>query len=289
MMKSSQISYFYLGLRVVIYLVTAFILFSLYSFFFYTRPKRYVSTVDPSDLGFAYQDLTLKTKDNISLAGWFIPNKDSFKAVVVCHGYPMDKGDVLEIAQFLAKDYNLFLFDFRAMGRSEGKFSTVGWKEREDFLSAVEFLRRKGFKDIGAIGFSMGAAVILMSESPDIKCIVSDSSYAVLEPIAEHLFKNFAIFQRPLAKAVKFLTVLFLGVDIAKVSPVNYISRINAPVLLIHSKQDEEIPVEHVYRLHDANRKSKIWVLPEGHHIQGFMAQQKEYMRKVSEFFKDNL
>jgi len=288
-MKSRRNSYFYLGLRVVIYIITAFILFSLYSFFLYTRPKRYVSAVNPLDFGLAYQDVTLKTKDNISLAGWFIPNKDSPKAIVVCHGYPMDKGDILEIAQFLAKDYNLLLFDFRAMGKSKGKFSTAGWKEREDFLSAVDFLRKRGFKDIGAIGFSMGAAVILMSESPDIKCIVSDSSYAKLELILEDLFKNFDIFQRPLAKTVKFWARLFLGVDIAKVSPVNYISSISVPVFLIHSKQDSEIPVEHVYMLHEANRKSKIWVLPEGHHIQGFMAQQKEYIQKISEFFKENL
>lgn len=288
-MKSRRNSYFYLGLRVVIYIITAFILFSLYSFFLYTRPKRYVSAVNPLDFGLAYQDVTLKTKDNISLAGWFIPNKDSPKAIVVCHGYPMDKGDVFEIAQFLAKDYNLLLFDFRAMGKSKGKFSTAGWKEREDFLSAVDFLRKRGFKDIGAIGFSMGAAVILMSESPDIKCIVSDSSYAKLELILEDLFKNFDIFQRPLAKTVKFWARLFLGVDIAKVSPVYYISSISVPVFLIHSKQDSEIPVEHVYMLHEANRKSKIWVLPEGHHIQGFMAQQKEYIQKISEFFKENL
>jgi len=288
-MKSRRNSYFYLGLRVVIYIITAFILFSLYSFFLYTRPKRYVSAVNPLDFGLAYQDVTLKTKDNISLAGWFIPNKDSPKAIVVCHGYPMDKGDILEIAQFLAKDYNLLLFDFRAMGKSKGKFSTAGWKEREDFLSAVDFLRKRGFKDIGAIGFSMGAAVILMSESPDIKCIVSDSSYAKLELILEDLFKNFDIFQRPLAKTVKFWARLFLGVDIAKVSPVYYISSISVPVFLIHSKQDSEIPVEHVYMLHEANRKSKIWVLPEGHHIQGFMAQQKEYIQKISEFFKENL
>jgi len=40
------------------------------------------------------------------------------------HGYPMDKGNIFGMVSFLAKKYNLLLFDFRAMGKSEGFFTT---------------------------------------------------------------------------------------------------------------------------------------------------------------------
>jgi len=262
---------------------------SLYFFYFYIHPRRFISEFSPKDFGLAYEDIALKTKDGIKLAGWFIPQKNSTKALIVCHGYPADKGNLLGIVAFLAPHYNLLLFDFRGLGKSQGKFSTGGWKEREDFLAAVSFLKERGFNDMGAFGFSMGGAVILMANSQGIKAIVSDSAYKDLDAILNLIFQNFGVLRHPFVWLSKLWARIFLKMDVELVSPLIYISQIKAPIFLIHSQQDSQIPVEHAYQLHQRNPKSMLWVIPEADHGSGFALWSKEYQQKVLKFFQDNL
>ena len=149
-------------LRLIIYPSALCLVFSAVMFYLYAHPKRYVS---PSNLGRvagAAENIRLTASDGVELDGWFIPNTKSDKALIICHGYPMDKGNVLGFTSFLAKDFNLLLFDFRAMGKSGGYFSTGGWRETKDVTAAVNFLKAKGFAHIGAFGFSMGAILACM-------------------------------------------------------------------------------------------------------------------------------
>ena len=162
--------------RLVAYSILLIGTLSLYVFLTSIRPPRHITKITPASLGFDYEDITLLTDDNIKLAGWFIPGKNVGKeAIIVCHGYPADKGNVLSFAVFLHDDFNLLFFDFRAMGKSEGKITTAGWKERGDFLAAVKYLRSRGMEKIGALGFSMGGAVIIMANSPDVDAIVTET------------------------------------------------------------------------------------------------------------------
>jgi len=294
-------------LRLIIYGLIIYVVLSLYFMYVYIHPTRFVSKIAPKDLGLEYEDITLKTKDGLKLAGWFIPHlstvrdasvqkgagfipqKKSRKAVIVCHGYPADKGDVLELAAFLAPHYNLLFFDFRAMGKSEGKFSTGGWMEREDFLAAIRFLKERGFSDIGAFGFSMGGAVILMSESPDIKAIVSDSSYVSLDSVLNLIFKNFGFLRYPFVSIIKLWARLFFKADLERASPLKYISKIKAPIFLIHSQKDSQIPLGHAQLLHKESPQSLLWIIPGADHGEGFGLRQREYQEKVLKFFQEHL
>ncbi len=274
-------------LRIIIYSLLISILLSLYFFFLYIFPQRTISRFTPKQWLLEYQDIALITKDRLKLAGWFIPNKKSSKVIIVCHGYPMDKGDVFGISEFLARDYNLLLFDFRAMGKSQGRISTSGWREREDFLAAVKCLKEKGFTDIGAFGFSMGAAAIFLADSPDIKCIVSDSSYAKLETVAGMIFANFGPLRYPLTQLMKFWAELILDIDFNTVAPVNYIAKLKIPILLIHCQKDTHIPVTEALQLHKANSQSELLLILEGDH--GESVYSNEYEKRVLKLFQDNL
>jgi uncharacterized protein len=273
--------------RIIIYPLAVCVLFSLYIFVLYIFPKRTISPFTPKQWVMQYQDIALATKDGLQLSGWFIPNKNSRKAIIVCHGYPMDKGDVFGVTEFLARDYNLLYFDFRAMGRSQGRVSTSGWRERNDFLAAVRFLKDKGFKDIGAMGFSMGAAVIFLAESPDIKCIVSDSSYARLRTAVGVIFTNFGLLRAPLIEMVRLWSALFLRVDINSAAPVDFISKMKIPVLLIHCRTDTHIPVAEALELHKANPASELLLIPQGDH--GESVYSNDYEPMISGFFRKNL
>lgn len=278
--------YLKIAWRIIIYSVLVIGGLSLYTFLTSIRPLRYITPVTPTDLGLAYEDITIITEDNIKLSGWFIPSENAGKkAIIICHGYPADKGNVLSFATFLHDKFNLLFFDFRAMGKSGGKITTAGWRERKDFLAAVESLKSKGMKKIGALGFSMGGAVIIMADSPDVVAIVSESAYADLESMLHLMYRNFWFFRYPFVYATRLWSHLLLGVNLSDVSPKDFIKDIKVPMLLIHSEMDSQIPVEHAQALKKANPDAELWIIDEADHGGIWGALRSQYEGRISKFF----
>jgi len=89
---------------------------------------------------------------------------------------------------------NLFSFDFSGCGNSEGKWVTLGWKERDDLAAVVTYLvSLNTVSKIGVYGRSMGGACSLMymADHPDqISCAVIDSSFSEFNSIMDHLAKE---------------------------------------------------------------------------------------------------
>lgn len=258
---------------------------SIYGFYIAVHPRKYVSNITPSSFRLDYENVTFKTRDNIKLKGWFIPSKKTNKTIIIAHGYPFDKGNVLGYAEFLHKNYSLLFFDFRAMGESEGKFTSVGYCEKEDLLAAIKYLKNRGIKDIAAIGFSLGAAVILMTNSPDIKAIVADSSYANIDMMVKAMYRQFFIFKYPFVYLTKLIAKLFLGIDTSKVSPLKEIKKIKVPVLLIHGEKDSQINVKNSILLHEANPKTQLWIVKNADHGEAHAIVKEEYEDKILKFF----
>lgn len=274
-------------LRMILYGAVVVLALSLPPVFSYISPPRKVTGISPASYNLEFQDIILHTKDGVDLSGWFVPNKDSDKAVIVCHGYPMDKGDIFGGTAFLAGHYNLLFFDFRAMGKSSGRISTMGWREREDVLAAVRFLKAKGFTRIGAFGFSMGASAVLMANSPDIGCIVGDSSYAELDHILPRAFRGSGPLQNFSVAAAKACARIFFGADTGDIAPVKSISGMRIPILLIHCAGDRVIPADEARQLHRANPGSVLWLIPGCGH--GESPASGEYEKIVTGFFNTHL
>ncbi|MBI2651860.1 alpha/beta fold hydrolase, partial [Candidatus Woesearchaeota archaeon] len=134
------------------------------------HPQKIITDLEPSDLGLKYEEVSFKSADGIKLNGWLIPNNKTKATIIVMHGYPADKANLLGIAEFLVKDFNVFLFDFRSFGKSEGKYTTVGYLEKNDLLGAINYLEKeKNITKIGLYGFSLGGAVALMANNENVK------------------------------------------------------------------------------------------------------------------------
>ncbi len=275
--------------RVIAYPALAYIVFSLIIFYLYVHPRRYISGFKPSDSGVGFEAVTFTTSDGVRLAGWFIPNKNSKKAVIICHGYPMDKGNVYGMASFLIKDFNVLLFDFRALGESGGFFSTGGAKETADVDAAIAFLADKGFKSVGLFGFSMGASAILMSRNPAIAARTADSPYADIGEELGYIFKGYGAFRRPLIRLMKFWSILALGVNMDRVSPLRRVTEITGPLLLIHGDKDTQVPVESSLKLKAANPEAVLWIINDANHGETRAAAAGAYENKVMDFFKKNI
>ncbi|MGH7848424.1 MAG: alpha/beta hydrolase [Candidatus Binatia bacterium] len=276
----------------LLFLVVFFFFFaSLWGFYNAVRPFKIVSSITPKDLGLDYEEVSFVSSDKVTLHGWFIRHKQSqeAKTIIALHGYPADKGNILPVVGFLTEKYNLLLFDFRYLGASGGRYSTVGAEETRDLRSAIEFLKSRGIREIGVWGFSMGAAVALMAapQLAEVKAVVSDSSYARLDFLAPVLFR-LPFLKYPLAWLTQLWARLFLGVDLEKVSPMESAKNLHIPVLIIHSKDDLLIPFQHAALLQEAlrnNGKARFWFHEDLFHGQ----LSPDYQRRVADFFATTL
>ena len=277
-------------LKILIFVVSFLILFSLLMFYISIRPFKIKTNLIPSDLNLKYEEVNFESADGIKLNGWFIPNNKSKSAIIVMHGYPADKANLLGVAQFLAKDFNVFLFDFRYFGKSEGKYTTIGFLERNDLIGVINYLEKeKNINNIGLYGFSLGGAVALMTKHKNVKAIVADSSYARLTDIVKNIYRIFSILKIPLTYLTKIYSILFLKINIEEINPVDTIKNIKIPILLIHGEKDSLIPVNEAYLLHDANKKSELWIVKNAEHGVTHTINPAKYEKKVIEFFKENV
>ena len=277
-------------IKVLIFIVLFLIFISLFTFYTSIFPPKIITNSAPSDLGLKYEEVNFQSSDGIKLNAWFISNNKAKATIIVMHGYPADKANLLGIAEFLAKDFNVFLFDFRSFGQSEGKYTTVGYLEKNDLVGAINYLEKeKNITKIGLYGFSLGGAVALMTNHKNVKAIVTDSAYAKLSNMVEHMYSIFFIFKYPLAYLTKLYGILFLGINIDDVSPVDNIKNIKIPVLLIHAEKDSQIPLKEARLLQNANKNSELWIVESADHGMTHSINHEIYEKKVIGFFKENL
>ena len=275
----------------ILLIVIAFIiLFSFLTFFMSIKPGKWPVEFTPESFKLKYESVTFESSDGLNLKAWFIPSDKSNNTIIVMHGYPTNKADVLPFSMFLLKKFNVFLFDFRSFGESEGSYTTVGFKEVNDLDGAVNYLEnRKDVKNIGALGFSLGGSVALMNKNNDIKAIVSDSAYSNLNNMIESMYKNFYFLKYPFVQLTRIYGKMFFNVDLKDVSPATAIKNINKPVLIIHGKKDSQIPVNEANVLHNANKKTELWVVDNADHGATYALNKVEYEKRVLEFFEKHL
>lgn len=277
-------------MTVVLPIILFFLFASLWGFYTSIRPPKIISMVTPADLGLDFEHVSFKTADGITLSGWFIPSQtEQAKTIILLHGYPADKGDILPALSFLNKKYNLFLFDFRYLGQSGGTYSTAGARETADLLAAIAYLKSRGINEVGVWGFSMGGAVTLMTapHAPEIRAIVSESSYARLDLMVPELYR-LPILKYPLGWLTEFWAKGFLNINTRDISPMASAQKLMIPTLLIHSKNDNVIPFENALLLQDAlknNGRAEFWFEDDLSHGQ----LGERYQQRIEDFFRRNL
>ncbi|MEK7582101.1 MAG: alpha/beta fold hydrolase [Patescibacteria group bacterium] len=247
--------------------VASFIGISLWSTWLVTHPTRIESRLTPKNYNLPFEDVVLTTKDGVSIAGWFIPTPISQKrALIILHGYPAEKGDMLSIANTLHPDFNILLIDFRYFGKSGGSFTTLGTKERLDLETAIDFFESRGFKKVGVLGFSFGGATAIIQTEQDsrITAVVSYASFADLTLLGKDAYARLPVIREILVPLMKLWAKLLWDID-TTLSPKVAAQNLSTPILIIHTKPDEQIPFHHAEILKDAlqNNKRAEFYFPE--------------------------
>ncbi|EKD53845.1 MAG: peptidase S15 [uncultured bacterium] len=275
----------------IVFLILLFLFVtSLMGFYLAIRPFRIISSLTPASFKIPYENITLHTKDHVKLRAWFIPSKHPHaKTIILLHGYPADKGNILPSRLFLLKNFNLFFLDFRYFGESEGFYTSIGKQEVLDLEAAITYLHSRGIDSVGVWGFSLGGSVAIMTAAkmPEIKAIVAESAYANLYQMTQSYY-HIPLLNYPLAELTRLWGILFLRQDVKDVLPEQAATQLHIPILLLHSRTDNVISFQHAAALEKAlshNPKAEMHFTDNLYHGE----PTKNYQQLVEDFFQKNL
>lgn len=262
-----------------------------------THADRRPQEATPADFGLRYESVTFAARgDAVSLNGWYLEGDPGRPAVIFVHGLNATRSRefAVELASRLVRQgHPMLLFDLRGHGDSGGDRISGGYFERADVLGAYDYLRQRGHRAIGLLGYSMGAGIALLAaaEEPGIRAVVADSPFAVAsERIAFEASRKTRIPAwltpafMPTASAVA--DALF-RIDVSAIAPERAVRRIPYPILVIHGTADSRIPTEDGMRVHRAAAPgSDLWLAPAADHVRAFRAFPDEYVARVGEYYE---
>lgn len=226
---------------------------------------------------------------------------------MLIHGGPLARdhwGWDADVQLLANRGYMVFQPQFRGSSGFGRKFEEAGFGEwgramQDDITDGVRHLVAQGLADpkrICIVGASYGgyAALWGLVKTPELyRCGIS---FAGVTDIG-HLFSDWTDFR--FDKATQQIMKRHIG-DKSKsaqlfdpVSPLKHAARIQAPVLLMHGKEDERVPVAHGRRMRDAleaNGKDVTWLAfdEEGHGLY-YQHSQIAYWQAMLDFLGKHL
>lgn len=266
--------------RVALCAVPLFLGGCVQSMFYYPDRMRYET---PDALGLRYESVQFKSADGTRLSGWFIPAvgrqnpKEAKGTVVHFHGNAQNMTSHWRFVAWLPKqDYNVFVFDYRGYGESEGKPEPKG--VFEDSGAALDYVRSRGDVDPGRLfvfGQSLGGtnaiAVVGSGNRAGVKAAAIESTFYSYSSIANDKLMGAGLLVGNDYAASKF---------VAAISPI--------PLLLIHGTADDAIPHTHSQRLlAEAREPKRLIEVPGAGHLDPMSAPRfgTTYQQALTDFF----
>ena len=260
-----------------------FFLLSIAFFLLYVRylemktvfaPSRSI-TATPDSVGLAFEDIDIKSSDGVRINGWFFPavrGGGSLGTILFCHGNAGNISDRLEkISLFHEMGLNVFIFDYRGYGRSEGTPTEQGMYR--DVLAAYDYLLSRqdvDSRNIIAYGSSLGgAAAIDLATKRGLSHLIIDSSFTSAADMAKRIFPWIPSF------AIR-----------TKLDSLTKIKNVTIPKLFIHSVEDELVPFELGQKLFDAAPEPKTFLKIHGSHNDAHIHNPARFWKGIDGFLK---
>lgn len=254
--------------------------------------EKYVYCGTPAELGLRYRNTRIRTVDDVTLSGWYIPGKKNYPGIVLIPGIGNTRHVGLRYAPSLhAAGFNLLLIDLRNSGKSGGYFNSMGYHERKDVHAAVNhLLYRRRASSAGVFGFSTGAgiAILAMAENKNIKVGVFESGFTDFDSlVSDSLIQQYGVKASLLYPLITGLFQIRTQTNIDSLNPQQAIAKISPrPVFIIHGNADPVIAFEQGKSLYVAAKQPKrFWPVFKSGHVQSWQADKQRAEKEVPAFF----
>lgn len=219
---------------------------------------------------------------------------EQLPCVVYLHGNCSSRIEAIPAIQvLLPTNISVFAFDFSGSGLSQGEFISLGFYEKDDVETVINYLRNSNkVSFIGLWGRSMGAVTALLHGHRDnsIAGIVVDSPFCSLKTLAKELAGRYAklpgfllsgaisLIRKTIKKKAKF--------DINDLNPLQFIEQCFIPAMFAVGKNDTFILPHHSEELYEKYAGEKSIKYVDCDHNE---PRPEFYMHSVAIFFYNAL
>lgn len=253
----------YLGLTVVVYFQQDGMVYA---------PEKTI-THNPKNIGLEYEEVTVKTKDGLSISGWYIPAKKEKAVVLFCQGNAGNISNRLDsIKIFNSLSLSVLIFDYRGYGKSEGRPSEEGtYLDAEAVWDYMVTVKNIPPERLVVFGRSLGGAVAagLATRRPPAALII-ESGFTSVPDIGKNIYPWL-----PVKLIAKF-----------HYATIDKIGSIKCPKLIVHSRKDEVVPFEHGRMLYEKASQPKEFLEIHGDHNGGFLLSGSIYTGGIKAFLE---
>jgi fermentation-respiration switch protein FrsA (DUF1100 family) len=206
----------------------------------------------PADRGVEASVITATTADGETLKLWWAPPREGRAVVIHFHGNGGNQSLWSGVFRdLIASGYGLLSLSYRGYGGSTGKPSEQGLIEdaRAAFATATTLARGSPIVLFGD-SLGSGVATALAAEKP-ISGLILNAPFTAVVDVAQEVY--------PFLPARLLMTDTFLSRE--------RITRVRAPILMLHGDQDETVPFAQGQRLFALAPEPKRFVaIPGGRH-----------------------
>ncbi len=238
-------------------------------------------TNTPADVGLYFEDVSFFASDGTQLHGWFVPGT-SDDTLVWFHGNAGNISNRVDNVLLLSRNLgvNVFIFDYRGYGRSEGKPSEQGIYLDAD--AALEYLRSRDDIDSSKLilfGRSLGGAVAAeMAVRHTAKAVIMESSFTSVKAMARSVRPWFAVFL-PTHLLVR-----------SRFDSLANMPNIQIPVMIVHGDRDETVPFSMGRELFAAaNQPKRFYTIEGANHNNTHLVGGARYFNALREFINNDL
>ena len=225
----------------------------------------------PDSIGLAYERVDLLTEDGVRLDAWFVPAREPRGIVLFFHGNAGNISHRLDSLKiFNDLKLSTLIFDYRGYGRSQGKVSEQGtYRDAEAAWHYLTEQRGMPAAQIILFGRSLGAAVAAhLAHQQRPAGLIIESGFVSVPELAAQLYP--------------WLPVRWLAQF--KYPTSKYLNMVSAPVLIVHSRDDEIIPFDQGWSLFKGAREPKQFLELKGGHNDGFLVSGRHYLSGLDRF-----
>lgn len=232
--------------------------------------------VTPAGRGLRYEDLTLAASDGERLHAWWVPADVPKGVVLLFHGNAGNISHRIDYAvMFRRLGYSTLLLDYRGYGRSTGSPSEAGtYVDAETAWRWLTDERKVAARDIVLYGESLGGGVASwLAARHDVRALILASTFTSTVDLGSEIYPFLPV---RLAARIRYDTI-------------GRLPSVRAPVLVIHSPDDEIIPFSHGRRLFEAAPEPKAMLELAGGHNDGFVFRRQEWVARLEAFLLTSL
>lgn len=244
------------------------------------------------------EHITIRSRDGLTLHGDFLPAEYQSNKLAICgHGYTgCGLKDCVSIAVFFHRmGYNCLIVDHRAHGKSEGDYVGFGILDRFDMKAWIDCMEKRfeGNAEIVLYGVSMGATIAVMtagltSLSPSVKAVVADCAFTSPYDVFAHILKrDYHLPPFPIMNINDMMCRRKAGYGFRDYSTLDAVQATGVPILFIHGKDDDFVPVWMSEKNYKMCRSPKdILIVDNAAHAASYYENKEAYEAKVKGFLE---